>query len=279
MKLRSLGRAHPPCSATTSFLAAVCSAFCLAAPVPAVAQAPPIAPARVQRGAEANLLVLEVRLEGHVLSDSFVAYQDGSAVLLPLGELSRLLTLGITVDAQKGTASGFVIREDRTFAIHVGDSLVSVNGREKSFEPRLATVIGDEIYVSSRLLAHWLPIDLPFDLGRLQLEVKPRERLPLQERLAREDAGSRLRAAADDRADLGYPRSVTPYAMASVPSSIRPSVPRCSRAAPNARATSPTPAISPATCSAWKAPSISRRAAPRARPARSRRRTRPPAAT
>ena len=182
-----------------------------------MAQTPPGAPARVQRGAEANLLVLEVRLEGHVLSDSFVAYQEGSAVLLPLGELSRLLTLGITVDAQSGTATGFVIREDRAFALNVGESLVSVNGREKSFEPHLASVIGDEIYVSSRLLAHWLPVNLPFDLARLQLEVKPRERLPLQERLEREDAGSRLRAAADDRRDLGYPRQVTPYAMAGMP--------------------------------------------------------------
>ena len=73
--------------------------------------------ARVQRGSDANLLVLEIRLDGHVLSDSFTAYQDGGQVLLPLGELSRLLTLAITVQPTQGTASGFVIREDRTFEL------------------------------------------------------------------------------------------------------------------------------------------------------------------
>ncbi len=48
---------------------------------------------------DANLLVLEVQLDGHVLSDSFTAYQDDGQVLLPLGELARLLTLAITVHA------------------------------------------------------------------------------------------------------------------------------------------------------------------------------------
>ena len=41
-------------------------------------------------------------LDGHVLSDSLVAYQDGGHVLLPLGELSRLLTLAITVRPAAG---------------------------------------------------------------------------------------------------------------------------------------------------------------------------------
>ena len=86
MKLRSLRRTHPPCSATRSLLAAICGALLLALPVVAKAQSPPAA-AHAQRGAEANVLVLEVRLDGHVLSDSLVAYQDGAQVLLPLGEL------------------------------------------------------------------------------------------------------------------------------------------------------------------------------------------------
>jgi len=217
MKLRSLRRTHPPCSATRSLLAAVCGALLLALPVAAVAQSPPTTAARVQRGAEANLLVLEVRLDGHVLSDSLVAYQDGAQVLLPLGELARLLTLGIQVQPAQGTANGFVIREDRAFALSVDESLVTVNGRQKSFEPRLVTVIGDDVYVSTRLLAHWLPLALEIDLGRLQLDVQPRERLPLQERLEREESGARLRADAGERVDLGYPLVVSPHALLGVP--------------------------------------------------------------
>ncbi|MEO8311771.1 MAG: carboxypeptidase-like regulatory domain-containing protein [Caldimonas sp.] len=218
MKLRALRRTHPPCSAARSLLAALCAALALAVSAsPASAQSLSLLVAAIQRGAEANLLVLEVRLDGHLLSDSFTAYQDGGQVLLPLGELSRLLTLAIAVQPARGTASGFVIREDRTFELSVDDSLASIRGRQKSFEPRMATVVGDDIYVSSKLLSHWLPIDLEVHLGKLQLLVRPRERLPLQERLEREGQGGRLRAGETERNDLGYPRVTSPYGSASLP--------------------------------------------------------------
>src|SRR4051794_19468270 len=171
MKLRSLGRTHPPCSAAKPLLATLIGVICLGLVPAAMAQAAPGAPVRVQRGAEANLLVLEVRLEGHVLSDSFVAYQDDGHILLPLGELSRLLTLAITVQPERGAASGFVVREERTFGLRAADGVVSLEGHDKGFDPRLAQVIGDDVYVSSRLLARWLPVDLEIDLGRLQLIV------------------------------------------------------------------------------------------------------------
>jgi len=219
MMLRSLCRTHPPCSALRSLLASVGGALCLASlAVPATAQLPPAQPVGLAlRGVDANLLVLEVQLEGHVLSDSFTAYHDDGHVLLPLGELSRLLTLAIAVQPARGTASGFVIREERSFALSVADSMATIQGRQKSFEPRLATVIGDDIYVSSKLLSHWLPIDLDIDFGRLQLRVRPRERLPLQERLAREDEAAHMRAGDAERADRGYPRQQSPYGLASVP--------------------------------------------------------------
>nr|MDQ2736174.1 hypothetical protein [Pseudomonadota bacterium] len=187
--------------------------------LPASSQAQSLLPvaARMQGGAEASLLVLEVRLDGHVLSDSFGAYQEGGHVLLPLGELSRLLTLAITVRPAEGKASGFVIHEDHEFSLDVNASVATIGGRSKSFEPRLATVIGDDIYVSSQLLAHWLPLDLGVDLSRLQLEVKPRERLPLQERLEREESGARLRASGSEANDRGYPHVTTPIGMLGVP--------------------------------------------------------------
>ncbi|HEY4082969.1 MAG TPA: hypothetical protein VGM81_19980 [Burkholderiaceae bacterium] len=149
-------------------------------------------PVRRASDIEANLLVLEVQLDGQVLSDSFSAYQDGQQILLPLGELARLLTLSIQVRPDTGSAAGSVIKEDRSFALNLGDSLVTLSGREQGFEPRLATVIGDDIYVSSQLLSHWLPLDLKIDLASLQLKVKPREKLPLQERLERERMAANL---------------------------------------------------------------------------------------
>ena len=167
------------------------------------------------RDREANLLMLELQLDGHVLSDSLNAYQDGRQILLPLGELARLLTLAIAVRPAQGTASGFVLREDSVFSLNLAETVVAVGGREQFFEAKLAAVIGDEIYVSSQLLAKWLPVDLELVISRLQLIVKPRQRLPLQDKLAREGVGARL---GERRADGPvYPRLGVPYAWAGVP--------------------------------------------------------------
>ncbi|CAN5538987.1 hypothetical protein BH10PSE16_BH10PSE16_30050 [soil metagenome] len=204
----------PPCLAAALSLS-------LLAPAPALAQlaasAAPALAAQVKAGPlrrdlEANLLILEVRLDGISLSDGLTAYQDGPQILLPLGELARLLTLAITVQPEAGSASGYVLSEERTFGLNVAQSLVSLAEREEGFEARRVRVMGEDIYVNSELLARWLPIDFKITLSNLQLEVKPREKLPLQERLERARAGKRLGGAQPERlADPGYPREIAPY--------------------------------------------------------------------
>ncbi|MDM4764968.1 hypothetical protein [Pelomonas sp. SE-A7] len=158
----------------------------------APAEPPPRPVQRKQSELEASLLVLEVLLDDQLLSDSFSAFQDERQILLPLGELTRLLTLAVKVQPAQGSATGMVLSEDRPFALNLAESLVSVAGHEQVFEPRLATVIGDDIYVSTQLLARWLPVDLRIDLQRLQLRIKARERLPLQDKLERERQAGRL---------------------------------------------------------------------------------------
>ena len=187
-------------------------------PLPAPAQAqPPTPPGDGTGRLEANLLVLEVRLDGHVLSDGLNAYLDGHHLLLPLGELARLLTLGISVRPQDGTASGFVLREAHAFGLRVADATVQQAGREQVFENRLAVVIGDDIYVSSQLLSRWLPVDLDLDLPTLQLRVRARQRLPLQERLARASLGAQLVAGPAATADPGHDRVLAPLRWISMP--------------------------------------------------------------
>jgi hypothetical protein len=157
----------------------------------AIAPLPPTPSAGPRRIDETQLLVLEVMLDGRVLSDSFAAYQDGTQTLLPLGELARLLTLAIQVRPDRGSADGLLPRE-RGFALNLSESLVSLAGREQNFEPRLASVVGDDIYVSRQLLTRWLPLDLQLDLATLKLKIVPREKLPLQERLDRERLAAAL---------------------------------------------------------------------------------------
>ncbi|WP_439463272.1 MSCRAMM family protein [Roseateles sp. NT4] len=181
----------------------------------AVAPSPSPRPAP-HRIDENNLLVLEVMLDGQVISDSFAAYQDGTQTLLPLGELSRLLTLAIQVKPDRGSAEGRLPR-DRAFALNLPEALASVAGREQNFEPRLAGVVGDDIYVSRQLLMRWLPLDLQLDLATLKLKVIPSEKLPLQERLERERLAAAL-AGLQPAERPNYPYAPSTPAAIGVPS-------------------------------------------------------------
>ena len=158
------------------------------------------------------MLILDVQLDGFILSDGLTAYQDGPQILLPLGELARLLTLAITVQPDAGSASGYVLTEERTFGLNVAQSLVSLAERDLAFEAGHARVIDDDIYINSELLSRWLPIDFEVTLSTLQLRVSPREKLPLQEGLERARAGKRLGGARPERlADPGYPHAIAAY--------------------------------------------------------------------
>jgi hypothetical protein len=172
--------------------------------------AQPLEPLAVARSLEANLLLLEVRLDGFVLTDTLYAYQDGSEVLLPLGELARLLTLAIRVQAKEGRADGFVVTEERAFGLNLAQALVGYDGREVRFEPRQARVMDEDIYVVSSALSQWLPIDFKFDIKSLQLQVQPRVTLPVQARLARERSAMRLKRPNRTPDDPGYPRLLAP---------------------------------------------------------------------
>lgn len=167
---------------------------------------------------DTHIIVLEVLLDGHLLSDSLTAYQDGNRVLLPLGELARLLTLAITVNAKEGSASGFWVNEDQLFGLHAGRGLVNVNGREVYFDPSLAQVIGDDIYVAQKALQRWLMIDFEVDLPTLQLRIKPKINLPMQSRLLREKQGAPLGAIGPARGqDQGFALQKSPYAAMRAP--------------------------------------------------------------
>lgn len=173
------------------------------------------APAPAQ-ASEANMVLLEVRLGKTVLSDAVTGLELGRDVYLPLGEMARLLTLAIRVTPEEGRASGYILSEQRNFSLDVERSAVDIGGAHGSFDPAQVRRQADDIYVASRLMARWLPVDLDLDMSNLALNVRPREQLPLQSRLQRNER-AKLPGAPGVYADPGYPRLATPYRLAGLP--------------------------------------------------------------
>jgi len=159
---------------------------------------------------EEELLILEVRLDQDRLTDSFPAYPTSGGLLVPLGELARLLGLGIEVDVTAGTASGFVISESRRFELNARSRTVLVAGTEYRFGPTDVEIHQDDIYVDTRVLREWLPLNFTIDLFSSQLKVQPREPLPMQLRKKREEM---IRKSLASLGYVGekYPRSDVPY--------------------------------------------------------------------
>lgn len=184
---------------------------------PAAAADAPVAALAPPHSENLTLVLLEVRLDAHILGEAITTYQLGRETFLPLGELARLLTLAIRTQPEQGTAEGFILSQARDFGLNVAQSKVTLAGQTQAFDPALVRLQDDDIYVASALLAQWLPLDLVVNSYSLTLQVHARERLPLQERLERERLGARAGSRTAGYEDPGYPRQELPYRLLGMP--------------------------------------------------------------
>ncbi len=166
---------------------------------------------------EPNLLVFSVNLDQAELTDGLTAYEVNHDVLLPLGELARLLTLGITVDAETKTASGFILDEKRGFRVDTVAGTAAIDHKDIHFDPASVRWLDDDLYVPSKVLQQWLPADFELQLSRLAIVVHPREKLPVQARLEREAAARLLHPRDTQDTASRLPIAENPYTLASVP--------------------------------------------------------------
>ena len=165
---------------------------------------------------EATFLLLEVRLDQSILSSAIPAYDVGEHTLLPLGELVRLLTIAIQTQPAQGTASGFILDEDRAFSLNLAAARVTRTGISETFDPALVRVEPDDLYVAESLLERWLPLELEIDHSSLSLRVQALEPLPLQSRLKREHLGEQVGMGSGYQ-DPGYPHHEQPYRLLGMP--------------------------------------------------------------
>jgi hypothetical protein len=132
-----------------------------------------------------DLLLVAIRVDREMLSDSVSAYPLAGGLLLPLGELCRLLKFGITVDVEHQTAEGFFIDESRQFRLDVATQHVETNGTSPPIPPGKILVLDDDIYVDALVLATWFPFDARVDLFGAMVSITSREKLPFQVERAR----------------------------------------------------------------------------------------------
>lgn len=183
------------------FLAAVICIILLAVPLAA-------------RGEEQDF-VYAIHLDDMVLSESMAVLERNGDILLPLAELSSLLSLAIHYDGA-GTASGYIMDEARTININAVKGIVSIRGDSANFDPGLALAQKDDLFIASRVLSDWLPISIIVDRNQQLINLVSREKLPLQQLLERRALFQKLPKNALDN-DPSFPDVTPPYRLLSVP--------------------------------------------------------------
>ena len=78
---------------------------------------------------EKNLRLLELHIRYFNLKELVDTYQYRDMILVPLGYLSELIDLAITVDKGNSTAEGFIFKEERTFNLDIERSEVTISGK------------------------------------------------------------------------------------------------------------------------------------------------------
>ena len=204
---------HPAVGRATLGLILIWAAATLPAAGVSPAEATALSSMVVTRSEE-EVFLFALRLDQATISSTFPGYPVKDGVLVPLGELCRLLDLAIEVDPNRGRAQGFFIEEKRRFSLDVASGTVMVDGRSLGFDRSQVELHTDDIYVDSRLLATWLPLDVGIAIRNSTITVSPREPLPIQERWKRERMVGRLRPAEGPKV---FPRSADPYRILEVP--------------------------------------------------------------
>lgn len=168
--------------------------------------------------ADEHLLIFQVRLGPHVLTDGLFGYAFGSFVWLPLGQVADLLELPIEVDPTTGRATGWRTDDRERFDLDIARRTVTTEEGAGHVDLEAVALFEDDIYVATSQLARWLPVDFSVDRGALELQLIPRRTLPVELRLARE---ARWRALETWRPDGAsgprFPATTRPFRLLDWP--------------------------------------------------------------
>jgi hypothetical protein len=187
------------------------------APAVALAPAPPPAEAAAPTALnEEDLLLFEVRLGELSVTDSLPGYQVEDNVLLPIGELARLLDMDVVANTGERRVRGTIGAARRSLIVDLNTLTARVGAQEIALKPGEFAVGRTDIYFTPEAMSRLLPMDLKADSSSLVVEIQAREKLPIQLRLERLNRIRQLTPDVESRNDALQVAS--PYRALSWPS-------------------------------------------------------------
>ncbi len=134
---------------------------------------------------EREVLLYELTLDRVTLSDSLQAYGSPAGILLPIGELARLLDLNIDVDPPGQRVVGRIGNAQRPLLVDIQTQTARLDGRSIALDAGEAVAFPTDIYLSMGLIERLLPVRITVDDEALVLAMVATEELPVQSKLGR----------------------------------------------------------------------------------------------
>lgn len=139
----------------------------------------------IARMAEGEELLLKVVLEGGVtLTNPLLGIVQQGKIVLSLRDFANSLELPITVDPAAGKATGWYIRENKTFDLDIANRSVKTDNGAFTFSSHVS-VMESDIFVPVEEIAAWFGFTIDLNIAGLSLAVKTPVPLPILERITR----------------------------------------------------------------------------------------------
>lgn len=170
------------------------------------AQEAPVAPPAPESSAlsEEAVLLFEVTLDRGTLTDALQVYSVGDGVVLPIGELSRLLDLNLDVLPRERRIVGRIGSGRRPLLVDLATNTARIENRNLELGPGDAIAGLTDIYLSTKLIEQLLPLRIAVDNEGLIIALTATEQLPIQAKLERLGRLRELRPEVETREEVYF---------------------------------------------------------------------------
>lgn len=169
-----------------------------------------------EEGGREQLIVQPVIEHGAEENFFLEAYRDKGKLYVSFEDLMQFLQFYITVSKDKNTAKGTFISAQNTFLMNRKEGFVKAGKNTFTLRKEDSFVEEDLLFVHTKALEKWLPINLELKEAWMQLVIHPEEELPFQTRIKRQKQWLQAKYARQNK-NHDYPTITPEYQMAALP--------------------------------------------------------------
>ena len=132
------------------------------------------------------------------LNNDIITIKQPYGLDILLADFFSSADFAIRVDNENGTAKGWFIRQDQTFALDINANTVTIKGQAFSLNKGDAFILDGELYAKSPAIEAWFGLDFDIKYNELQILIESEQDLPAVERFNRRNRDFSLQKFSSD---------------------------------------------------------------------------------